>query len=807
MMYVFDRLKNITVLLKVIILIVFTFYHIKLTAQQDAFTFVGSAGYANGTQDEILLTPNALWVNGSAWFSEPIDLTKSFSIHVDLYFGTDDLGADGIAFGLQTQGTGVGGGGGGIGMGNLSPLLAIEFDTYQNIDFADPVQDHVALVRDGVNNHNAAENIVGPVLTTKTNFEDGSWHNVKIVWNAATQVLDLYFECDLIISENIDIVQDLFSGQEEVFWGFTAATGGATNQHAVRINELSFFDTDTFYVCNNDATLLSAPTDFNGNNYKWYDPSNSEIGTSSSLSIVPLQDTGVYTVTFTQQIPCIEDQLKNYVVIRRTVDAPSLPTDTLTCTFPISIGNNTSNSDFNYQWFSQEEIIVGANNSVLSVNEEGNYTLAVTLDLEPGKVCSNSSDIKVGLSEIIKPLLGSDTSTCKFPIEIEVINLNNEPYNYQWLLNDKNLTPKVDNSVSVPDSGELIVKVDSSGCINSDTIQVMLKELTTINVKPLNPVCLNTNQNLNLEADPTGGIFSGLGVSGNTFSTINFSNSNDTSVLIYYDYEDDLGCESKDSISVDLLYTPTLQITIKDNFICEGSDTDIEVSPYEPNKYDYFWRLDQDVFSLNSNLLKVNKRGTYEVELRNKECTSVSNTVSLGVEVIDLEVGGPYAIEAGESQTLQSESITDPNSSNVVIDWYELPDSIDLGQGESITVQPTDLTEYVAIAKSDNGCTVSSTTLVEVLEPILIPEVITPNGDGANDFWVIQALDGFPNNTVKVFNRWGDVVFEDEGYTNNWEGTRNGELLPVATYYYYVTINDTSSGEEKNYSGSLTIIR
>ncbi|MDP4826894.1 MAG: gliding motility-associated C-terminal domain-containing protein [Flavobacteriales bacterium] len=88
------------------------------------------------------------------------------------------------------------------------------------------------------------------------------------------------------------------------------------------------------------------------------------------------------------------------------------------------------------------------------------------------------------------------------------------------------------------------------------------------------------------------------------------------------------------------------------------------------------------------------------------------------------------------------------------------------------------------------GCTLSY--LVEV-EPTVgcffIADIITPNGDGANDEWVIGGLEFFPSSTVQVFNRWGQILFESKGYSTRWDATYNGNVLPIADYYYIITFD------------------
>ncbi len=81
---------------------------------------------------------------------------------------------------------------------------------------------------------------------------------------------------------------------------------------------------------------------------------------------------------------------------------------------------------------------------------------------------------------------------------------------------------------------------------------------------------------------------------------------------------------------------------------------------------------------------------------------------------------------------------------------------------------------------------------------------LSPNGDGVNDVFQIDGIEDYPNNSVKIFNRWGNTVYEMAGYKNEWNGNwgRQGELLPDGTYFY---IFDT--GEGKLHSGFLEIRR
>lgn len=101
-----------------------------------------------------------------------------------------------------------------------------------------------------------------------------------------------------------------------------------------------------------------------------------------------------------------------------------------------------------------------------------------------------------------------------------------------------------------------------------------------------------------------------------------------------------------------------------------------------------------------------------------------------------------------------------------------------------------------------------STALVRVsviCDKVLVYNGISPNGDNKNDFWHIVGIEQFPNNEVRVFNRWGNLVFEQKGYTNQnaWDGAWNGKDLPDGAYFYMIDLGDGS----EPLSGYLQLMR
>ena len=86
-------------------------------------------------------------------------------------------------------------------------------------------------------------------------------------------------------------------------------------------------------------------------------------------------------------------------------------------------------------------------------------------------------------------------------------------------------------------------------------------------------------------------------------------------------------------------------------------------------------------------------------------------------------------------------------------------------------------------------------TVAANIEPCLITVYngFTPDGDGINDNWIIENIENFPNNTVTIFNRWGNKIWSTSNYdnaANRWDGkNQNGMTLPSGTYFYVIEID------------------
>jgi gliding motility-associated-like protein len=108
------------------------------------------------------------------------------------------------------------------------------------------------------------------------------------------------------------------------------------------------------------------------------------------------------------------------------------------------------------------------------------------------------------------------------------------------------------------------------------------------------------------------------------------------------------------------------------------------------------------------------------------------------------------------------------------------------------------------------GCELDSTfvirTFCELAEEDFIPDVFTPNSDGYNDTWQVAMLERFPAHTVRIFNRWGNLIWTaPPGAFVGWDGTNaSNNEMPIGAYFYVIELNDDTN---KVFKGSTTIIR
>jgi gliding motility-associated-like protein len=258
------------------------------------------------------------------------------------------------------------------------------------------------------------------------------------------------------------------------------------------------------------------------------------------------------------------------------------------------------------------------------------------------------------------------------------------------------------------------------------------------------------------------------------------------------------GCKNSDSTTLKVHPNATA-ISGIGTTICEGSSTTL--SAEGGVRYQWYPSKGLSNDTVPNPKASPDDNTTYSVKVTNQFGCSDTSSIKIGVWKKPIANAGPdVKTRLGFPVVLQGSV----KGSDVT--WFWSP-ATNLSSALHLTptTNPPQTTTYTLHATSSHGCgTATDDVQVKVFDKITIPNAFSPNGDGINDTWNIELLELFNDADINVYNRFGHIVFHSRGYSEQWNGTRNGTRLPVGTYYYII---DLKINKEPVFKGSVTILR
>ncbi len=606
--------------------------------------------------DCFILTPAQPSQIGAIWYNESIDITEPFNLQFTASFGSNDGGADGMVFVMQQAGnTVLGNSGGGIGFEGFSPSLGVEFDTYQNLDYADPSFDHLAILRDGIANHGLT-NLGGEVQISpiSLNVEDGQSYIIDISWNPATNIFSVSVNCELRLEQAISLEFMIFPNSSEVFWGFTGATGGLFNEQRVCLNPLILGLPETYNTCVNEPLQLEAPAASFGT-VSW-EPAEFLDDPTSFSPVATVDETTTFTLTFEDLCGNQQVQQTTLIVSEPVVD---LGPDISECSDG-AISLSVSGEFDEIIWYD------GSDQPVVAVDASGEYWVDV---IQGG--CQASDTILVELNPLPEYNGVLLAQLCEG--EEFTFDLGASDSEIVWFdgADDEIRTFDEDGNYSFTLIGE--------ECSSDFTLEVDVTETPNYNLGPDIGVCEEEDYLLTANGD---------------FDSITWFDGTtgaSTEVFSSGTYWADFiqgNCENSDTVVVEFDSPPTYSGDTDIN-LCEGEEFTIELGGINA---DITW-FDGG----NEEIRTFNNSGSYAFLLVNGECIS---DYELEIEVTpipEFDLGSELTICEGTS------AILSPVGGNLNLTWN------DGSQGPNLEVDQGGL--YWATA-NENNCLFSDTVLV-----------------------------------------------------------------------------------------------
>jgi len=523
-------------------------------------------------------------------------------------------------------------------------------------------------------------------------------------------------------------------------------------------------------VCVGEAINL---TSGGGVSYSWIGPNAFSNNTQNpSIASATSSHAGTYTVTVTDANTCTASITTNVVV-------NPLPTPIASNNGPLCINNTLElyvTAAVSYNWSGPNAFTSTSQNPVLplvTLAENGTYTVTVT-DING---CTATSTTAVTVSPSL-----SFSATSNSPLCVgETLSFTSSPgSSHVWIgpnaFSSSTENPVI-NGVTLSAAGVYTVTVTNlQGCTGSSSINVVINPLPVVNLGNDTLVC----GSISLQLD--------AGNSGSSYVWNDGSSSQTLSVnapgIYMVTVTDANGCSANDQLVITTETLPIVDLG-PDQVICEGSTVILDASNTNAT---YLWSTGATTASIT-----VSAEATYTVTVY-KCNTSVTDQVLITVDEIELLTQNQVNPDCGMNNGEITLSVNG-GMGMLSYAWQQLP--AQTGSAATGLVEGS----YNVVVTDAQGCTDAITvTLICISPEIIIPQFISPNGDGKNDVLIIQNLmPSYTNNIFKIFNRWGNEVYVSSPYQNNWDGRSNtglsigSSILPAGTYFYVLDLQGDGS--------------
>ncbi len=553
---------------------------------------------------------------------------------------------------------------------------------------------------------------------------------------------------------------------------------------------------DTLFGClssGNGLTIIYTQCDGEAfpNNIAWYKVGEEDPFEVDAVSVNVTTDGVYYMEGYEPVANCFYSD--SITVVFEDPPMVDLGIDTTVCGGNI-VEITTGIEGFTHEWTIGSEVLVGENdNTIYYETDESLSFIDITVKIfkdDPDCFTFDTKTIFIANTPETLGWLDSLAICSGESVEMFVFD-EFQSYSYQWFLNDMLIDNANEDSYVAEMGGDYTVIVTNDIC--ADTLNAFVDEGM---VDPLDLgedllVCPGEQ----VVIDATGNYEEYLWFPNSSLDpiiTLEAGGPYEGAVDFILQVKND-GCITRDTIGV-FFSTPITEAEIfpSQTEICFGDSLLLQAIGGPDFSWDNASTLSSD--SIANVIAYPTETTTYSVTVsdecpNNQASTDVTITVFQPVEVgvmPDTTVisGAPFTLRAFGGE-----------------EYYW--DHIALIQGSNEIAQPTaivsDSTTFGVQIIDENGCVYTDSVRVNVfINPEDLVEaisIITPNGDGINDELIFDGLEAFSDSQLVIFNRWGNIVYQQDGYQLDgelWDGANGGIVLPADVYYYILKFGEYS---------------
>lgn len=578
--------------------------------------------------------------------------------------------------------------------------------------------------------------------------------------------------------------------------GCTASTSVNVLEPVSAVTNVILASDATCFNQNNGSALCTTGGGTKPYTYLWSDGAT----TNSRNDLKPLSQ---YYITTTDARGCsrLDSVLISQPLLLRMLITRTSPTS---CSYTkdgtASLGVSGGTLPYRFQWSNGETTRVptalpSGLNSVVIID---NYGCQVSSTL----TIASPAPLELAIDTLIKPLcFGSATGS------IEVQATGGSPiYSFVWDAQTGNQTDTL--AENLPNGLYFVTVTDAKGC--RDTMGIVLQPATQIRSSIVQDSLIKCFGDSTAVAHvvATGGAptYQYIWTTGSTLNKADSLYAGIHNVTI----TDQNGCTHTNKIEIKqpTKLTITAQTTpVKCQGGTEGAINLVQSSGgTQPYQYAFNNRNNWQVGSNKGAL----RDGSYMVYMRDfNKCLDSSR-----VAISTLSPG--FKVNAGINDTIEYGTTTNLQGTTTAAAPYTVlwSPSSNLTCADCLnpTANPTIPTNYILQITDAFGCSAQDTVLIDITTQrrVFIATLFSPNGDTRNDLFLVQGGLGVEKvNTFKVFDRWGEMVYENTNFVPNtvgWDGTFKGENMNSGVYMWYAEIQYTD-GYKEVLKGDVTLIR